>query len=79
MSFLKKLLRRQEPLAPPERPQGLCLHVTLVPRWDTPEDMGNEARTSRFVCSACSTSFNPEEARGLRASEAERLRNVVGS
>jgi hypothetical protein len=42
MSFLKKLLRRQEPLAPPERPQGLCLHVTLVPRWDTPEDMGNQ-------------------------------------
>lgn len=79
MSFLNKLLGRKEPSAQAEQEPLPCLHVGLVPQWDTAADIGSEALASRFVCSTCSASFTPDEAHALRASEAERLHAVLGN
>ena len=79
MSFLKRLLRREDPPVQAVQESRPCLHVSLVPQWATPEDIGKEERASRFLCSTCSKSFTPDETRELRASEAERLRSVVGN
>ena len=78
MSFLTKLFGRSkatsaqsEVVAPP------CPHVTLVPRWDTAEDIGKEDKATGFTCDACHQSFTPEEARQLRRTESERLSEVI--
>lgn len=71
--------RKQESAAPAaEEAAGtdhVCPHATLTPRWDDSADMGKEDRASAFVCAACGGTFSPEEARELRATEAQRLRH----
>ena len=79
MSFLTKLFNRPKQKPAVEQAPRECLHVALVPQWAKPEDIGKEQSASHFRCSTCSSSFTPEETRVLRDSEAERLRNVVGS
>lgn len=54
-----------------------CRHATLVPRWDSVEDMGNEAKVSEYACGACGAEFTVDEGRGLIATEAERVRQTV--
>ena len=51
-----------------------CPHAVLVPRWDSVQDMGQEAKATRFLCEACKTEFTPAEAQALRDEPvAERL------
>jgi len=51
-----------------------CLHIGLTARWDSVDDMGNEDKATSFVCQTCSAEFTPEQAREIRASQADQLR-----
>jgi hypothetical protein len=79
MKILDRILHRQTEAVTPEAeaadaPSSGCPHVALVPAWDGPADIGIEAKASSFSCGACGATFTPEEARELRATEAERIR-----
>lgn len=54
-----------------------CPHVSLLPRWDSIEDMGDDDKAVSFTCEACGEVFDPARARMLRASEADRIRNTM--
>jgi hypothetical protein len=56
-----------------------CPHVVLLPHWERPENMGQEALADDFSCQACAARFSQAEAQHLRATEAERLRVGSGS
>ena len=75
MSFISKLFGGGKS-KPAEMPAVTveCPHAVLVPRWDSVQDMGIEAKVTSFTCDACQQSFTPEEGRALRESLAERLR-----
>lgn len=79
MSVLTKLFSRSKQVPEVVQAPRECVHVALVPQWATPDDIGKEDRASHFLCAACSSSFSPDETRRLRETEAERLRNLVGS
>jgi hypothetical protein len=79
MSLLDKLLHRTKPVVSPTVASGPCLHVTLVPKWDSVADMGHEDSVSSYKCDSCGQSFTAVEGRVLRQSEAERLRQQVGA
>ena len=66
----------QKPAAVPAE-TAACAHVTLVARWDSTADMGNDDKASGWVCDACGASFTPSEAQALRASEAERVKSAL--
>lgn len=79
MGWLRLLGRRRTPpeiVAPEEAP---CPHVALQAHWDSAADMGVEERASRYTCMACGTVFGPEDARRIRATEAERLRKELST
>lgn len=75
MSFFKNLLRRdkgqQKEIEESEVP---CPHVALVPNWDSPSDMGDPDKATRYTCQSCNSPFSLEEAKKLMAEEAERVR-----
>ena len=66
--------RREQPAAPAVSP---CPHTTLVPRWDSVADMGNEEKVTTYTCQGCNQSFSAAEGRALRATEAERVRREL--
>jgi hypothetical protein len=76
MSFFSKLFGGAKSKPTEEMPAVAveCPHGVLVPRWDSVQDMGIEAKVTSFTCDACQKSFTPEEGRALRESLAERLR-----
>jgi hypothetical protein len=78
MNLLKRLHRTEQPAPPAEPADHKCPHSVLIPRWEDMADMGNEGRASGFRCDACGEEFTPSEAQALRATEAERLRQLVG-
>ena len=43
-----------------------CPHLMLVPTWDSPADMGNEARATGYRCYACATALTLAEAEEAR-------------
>jgi len=69
MRFLRRLLGRRE-----EPPVPVCPHVTLVPRWDSADDIGKPEKVTSFICEGCQASFSREEGEQLQATEVERLR-----
>jgi hypothetical protein len=80
MSLLKKLFGSDKKETATESPAApACAHVVLVPRWDNPDDMGNDDRASAFRCEGCGAVFTPDEARRLRADEAARVAERVGA
>ena len=56
-----------------------CPHTTLTPRWDSVADMGKEEQIAGYTCQGCNQSFTPAEGRTLLATEAERLRQELGT
>lgn len=75
MGFLDRLLRRKEEAAPAvgiAEPE--CPHVSLVPHWDTAEDIGHAEKVTRYECESCKASFGKEEGERLMAEGAERMR-----
>jgi hypothetical protein len=75
MGFLNKLLGRrvQNDTKAKAVPTVACPHVSLVPHWDSVEDMGHEERATSFICDACHQAFTPQVAAALRRTETERL------
>lgn len=51
-----------------------CVHGTLIPRWDSLDDMGKEDRVSTYTCESCSKTLTPAEAREVKANEANHVR-----
>ena len=80
MGLLDKLFGRKTAATPePEPAEVVCLHTSTAPQWDSPDDMGREDRASRFVCAACGTSFTPDEHAALRATEGDRVRELLAT
>ena len=73
MGILDKLLGRPDKNDAKEVPHVACLHVSLVPHWDSVKDMGDEDKATSFVCDACHQVFSPQVASALRRTEADRL------
>ena len=56
-----------------------CEHITLIPSWDSVEDMGHADRVSTYRCEACGNTFTLAEAERLRDTESTRLqRRLAG-
>ena len=74
MASLRRLFGRSRPAeAEPRVEAPSCTHLVLPPRWESAEDIGNEAKASGFTCAACGATFSPEEAARMRASSAQGL------
>jgi transposase-like protein len=54
-----------------------CEHITLIPSWDSAEDMGRSDRVSRYRCEACGSTFTLAEAERLRDTESTRLQRKL--
>jgi transposase-like protein len=54
-----------------------CEHITLIPAWDSAEDMGRADRVSRYRCEACGNTFTAAEAERLRDTESTRLQRKL--
>ncbi|MGI8554686.1 MAG: hypothetical protein ACR2PL_28425 [Dehalococcoidia bacterium] len=78
MSFLDKFLHHAPAAAATEAPVE-CLHGVVLPRWGSVADMGHEDKATSYHCDACGKDFMPEEARAVRATEAERLHTLLES
>jgi hypothetical protein len=80
MGLLSKLRGRPETT---EQPVALeappCPHVALLPHWDSLDDMGHEDKAVYFYCDSCGQQFSPDEARALRDTEAERIRDIAAT
>jgi hypothetical protein len=50
-----------------------CPHAVLVPRWENVQDMGIEAKATRWMCESCKQIFAPAEAQNLRDTLAARV------
>jgi hypothetical protein len=71
MGLLDRLFGRSKVAAPwPEK--GPCLHLTLVPRWGSVADMGEEDRVTGYTCDGCHQCFIASEGHALRQTAAER-------
>jgi hypothetical protein len=71
--------RNQESVAEAAAADIECPHTTLVPRWDSVEDMGKEDAVSGYFCEGCRMSFSPSEAVGLMFGQRQRLeQGLVG-
>jgi hypothetical protein len=79
MGFLRKKKDEQPEVATIEGEPVVCEHVTLIPRWDSADDMGKQDRASMFRCESCGQEFNPAEATRLRATEAARVQRKLAS
>jgi len=74
MGFLSKIMGRDESKSKVALEPPVCPHTILIPRWDSIADMGKEDRATSYGCQSCSETFNPEEAKAIRLTTAERLR-----
>jgi hypothetical protein len=73
MAWLRKRFGRKG-AAPPLPPAAeRCPHTTLVPRWASAAEMGQDDKASSYTCQACAQSFTAAEGRDLRRTEATRL------
>ena len=73
MAFLRRLFGGRAAETEPPAEQPSCAHTMLTARWESANDMGNEAKASSFTCSACGATLSPEEAARVRASRAQGL------
>lgn len=78
MSLLTKIFGRTENQAADEPPsQKSCHHLSAVPHWDNPDDMGIEERASSYTCQSCMLSLDPEQYDLARTAEMDRLRTIA--
>ena len=52
------------------------MYVTLTPRWESVEDMGNEDKATGYTCEACGEHFSAAEGHALQRSQADRVREI---
>jgi hypothetical protein len=72
MGFLKSVFgggkkKREEEIIQAAAAAAECGHATLVPRWDSAEDMGKADKITVYHCEGCSKDFTPAEAEAMRA------------
>lgn len=73
MSFMSKLFGRSgsdarvEELAAEQSVE--CPHGTLVPRWDSAEDLGKQDKITHYTCESCQKTLTPDEAAVIKAAE----------
>lgn len=81
MSLLSKLRgnNTEKPAESSRDDIPACPHATLVPRWDGADDIGDHSKVTAWVCESCRATFSPSAAESLRATEAERLQNSLGT
>ena len=77
MGFMRRLLGKSAATTVNAQIAALCPHSALVPKWDSVGDMGHEEKATSYACDACHESFTPSEARALRQTEAERLKQQL--
>jgi len=63
MNLLGKLFGKERTAGGREVEIPPCPHTAMVPRWDSAEDMGKLDRATSYFCTACETTFSPEEAK----------------
>ncbi len=63
MSWLTRIFRGGDDEEAVDRPG--CGHVNLTPRWDDPQDVGNEEKATGYSCIACGVTFTTEQAQAL--------------
>ena len=75
MGFLSRLLGREEksPASEAAPPEPICPHATLIPHWDSAEDMGKPERATSYTCESCKQTFAGEEGRRLIEQVGERI------
>ncbi|MBI3977921.1 MAG: hypothetical protein HY331_07030 [Chloroflexi bacterium] len=64
------IFSRRNGNAQPSEPEGetrVCKHETLVPRWDSPEDMGKRDKVTHYLCDQCQATLSREEGQRLQA------------
>lgn len=67
MGFLKNLFGGKKQAEPEYTgPPPVCGHATLVPRWDSAEDMGKTGKVSVYRCESCLEDFSPADAEQIR-------------
>lgn len=81
MGFLSKLFGKADDHAAVKAAVDAaeCPHTTLIPRWDSANDIGNEDLAVSYRCEGCGETFSREQAQTLRRNAADRLRGTVGT
>lgn len=80
MSLLTKIFGRTDTDVTDDVPaQQSCHHLSAVPHWDNPDDMGIEERASSYTCQSCMLSLDPEQYDLVRTTEMDRLRSLVAA
>jgi hypothetical protein len=77
MSWLRKKDRQREEVKDPAE-EAVCEHITLIPRWDSVEDMGNEELATHYICESCGVTLSASEAAEVRMTQRERIQSKVG-
>ena len=77
MSWFRRRRSGGGATAQAQAPEVACPHTSLVPHWDSMDDIGHEERASEYRCDSCQQAFTREDATVLRATEAERLRSLL--
>ncbi len=76
MGFLETLRHREARTEKPvEAAEAVCPHVTLIPRWESVDDLGKPGRVTLYTCESCDRSFSREEGERIKATVKERLRS----
>ena len=76
---MKLFKGKKEPATQVETPVTHCEHVTLIPRWDSVDDIGKEDAVTAYRCEACGQEFSANEAARLRETESARLQRKMAS
>ncbi len=72
MGFLKMFGSKEKERSGSVMELPSCPHTALIPRWDSVDDIGHEDRATFYVCESCQQKFEPDEAREMMSTAAER-------
>lgn len=73
MAWLTKLFGKKAAAPPLPSAAEHCPHTTLVPRWASAAEMGQDDKATGYTCQGCEQSFTAEAGRELLRTEAMRL------
>jgi hypothetical protein len=73
MRWLTKRFGRTAATPPLPPAAELCPHTTLVPKWESLAEMGQDDKASGYTCQGCQRTFTAAEGRDLLRTEGERL------
>jgi hypothetical protein len=79
MGLLDKVFNRGKSTTTAVAEPAACPHTTLIPRWESVGEMGQEDKVTSYTCQTCNCSFTAAEGRALLASEAERIQRDLTS